>query len=142
MERVGDHQGMAGSRPRARGRGGALAPSHTTGVTPATPSPGADVTHRHPAASPHPPTHPGLLHAEKSRPRRRGERSQGGFVCTGSGKYSSTESLPKATLLHKHKQHNPRLVKKLLPVFTPPARRSREPHAVQPCTFWQGYKKK
>lgn len=68
-----------------------------------------------------------------------GENSQGIFVCTGLGKYSSTESLSTSTLLHKHKKYNPHLVKKQLPVFTLPAQKNQEPHAVQPCTFWQCY---
>lgn len=99
-----------------------------------------NVTLRHFSNIPHPLTHPRLLHAEKSHLHQRatqGEGSQGIFVCTDLGKYSRTKSLSKAALLHKHKKYNPCLVKKQLPVFTLPAQKHHEPHAVQPCTFWQ-----
>lgn len=100
--------------------------SQQAAVTQPTHSLSTDVTLRHFGNIPHPLTHPRLLHVEKSHLHQKatqGERSQGISVCTGLGKYSSTESLSKATLLHKHKKYNPCLVKKQLPVFTLPAQK-------------------
>lgn len=96
-------------------------------VTQPTHSLSTNVTLQHFGNIPHPVTHPRLLHVERSHLHQKatqGERSQGIFVCTGSGKYSSTESLSKAMLLHKRKKYNPRLVKKQLPVFTLPAQKN------------------
>lgn len=124
----------AGNAPTPnREQGDVLTPSCSKA---ATHHPGTNVTLRHFAHSPHPFTHPRLLHTDKSHPCQqpvRGERSQSVSVCTGSGKRSGTKSLSEAILLRKHKKYNPCLVKKQLPAFT-------LPHAVQPCTFWQGYK--